>query len=236
MKIGTVTKDKGKLIASSILFCMLVYGYAARAQSSREKKLNVIIILSDDQGYGDFSCYGNPVLKTPALDKLYNESIRFSNFHVTPLCTPTRGELITGLDALHNKAMTVGTGRNILRRDIVTMPEVFRENGYRTGIFGKWHLGDNYPDRPMDRGFEKSIWFKGWGLLSEAEFDNDYYKTRYLDDIETKYSDKYCTDLWFDEAMKWMGEIAEKKQSGNSYSGVGLKNMYNREKLIGADI
>lgn len=213
MKIGTVTKDKGKLIASSILFCMLVYGYAARAQSSREKKLNVIIILSDDQGYGDFSCYGNPVLKTPALDKLYNESIRFSNFHVTPLCTPTRGELITGLDALHNKAMTVGTGRNILRRDIVTMPEVFRENGYRTGIFGKWHLGDNYPDRPMDRGFEKSIWFKGWGLLSEAEFDNDYYKTRYLDDIETKYSDKYCTDLWFDEAMKWMGEIAEKKQS-----------------------
>src|SRR5687768_9712298 len=162
MKIGTVTKDKGKLIATSILFCMLVYGYAARAQSSREKKLNVIIILSDDQGYGDFSCYGNPVLKTPALDKLYNESIRFSNFHVTPLCTPTRGELITGLDALHNKAMTVGTGRNILRRDIVTMPEVFKENGYRTGIFGKWHLGDNYPDRPMDRGFEKSIWFKGW--------------------------------------------------------------------------
>lgn len=218
MKFGKLEKRKFSRISAIGLFSILVYGFAASGQSSSwsslvaERKLNVIIILSDDQGYGDFSCHGNPVLKTPALDRLHNESIRFSNFHVTPLCTPTRGELITGLDAFHNNAITVGTGRNILRRDIITMPEVFKENGYNTGIFGKWHLGDNYPDRPMDRGFQKSIWFKGWGLLSEAEFNNDYYKTRYLDGVETKYSDKYCTDLWFEEAMKWMGEIAEKKE------------------------
>lgn len=176
------------------------------------KKPNVIVILTDDQGFGDFSCNGNPVLKTPAIDKLYAECVRFSDFHVAPLCTPTRGQLLSGLDALHNKAATVGTGRDMMRRDIITMPEVFKENGYRTGIFGKWHLGDNYPDRPMDRGFEKCIWFKGWGLLSEAEYDNDYYKTRYLDSLETVQSDKYCTDLWFDEAIKWMDQMNEEQQ------------------------
>ena len=174
------------------------------------QKPNVIIVLSDDQGYGDFSCYGNPVLKTPTLDKLCNESVSFSNFHVAPVCTPTRGELMTGLNALNNKACMVPSGRNLMKRNILTMPEVFNKNGYRTGLFGKWHLGDTYPDRPFDRGFERAVWHKGWGLPSEAEYDNDYYKTRYIDQLETKQSDKYCADLWFDEAIKWMDEKASK--------------------------
>lgn len=178
---------------------------------------NVIIVLSDDQGYGDFSCHGNPILKTPALDKLYNESIRFDNFHVAPLCTPTRGQLMTGLDAMHNGAATVLTGRNILRRDIITMPEIFSKNGYATGLFGKWHLGENYPDRPMDRGFQKCVWHKGWGLLSEIEFDNDYYETRYMDSLETKQSGEYCTNLWFNKAMEWMDEMAGRKQPFFTY-------------------
>lgn len=173
---------------------------------------NVIIVLSDDQGYGDFSCLGNPVLKTPYIDKFYEESIRFDNFHVTPLCTPSRGELMTGLDALHNRASNVLTGRGLMRRDIVTMPEIFRANGYRTGIFGKWHLGDTYPDRPADRGFEKCVWFKGWGLLSEIEYDNDYYGPRYMDGPDIKLSKQYCTDLWFSEAIKWMNEMADEHQ------------------------
>ncbi len=198
-----------KTLIFGFLFFMAIHKVHAQHPAMQP---NVIIILTDDQGYGDFSCNGNPVLKTPALDKLYSQSIRFSDFHVAPLCTPTRGELISGLEALHNKACTVGTGRDMMRRDIITMPEIFKQNGYRTGIFGKWHLGDNYPDRPMDRGFQKSIWFKGWGLLSEAEYDNDYYKTRYLDSLNTVQSNKYCTDLWFDEAIKWMGEMADKNQ------------------------
>lgn len=207
-----------KIISFLLLFFVLhsiaAIGQKAMPPASRP---NVIIVLSDDQGYGDFSCHGNPVLKTPALDKLYNEGIRFSNFHVTPLCTPTRGQLMTGLYAMNNKASNVLTGRGLMRRDITIMPEVFRDNGYRTGVFGKWHLGDVYPDRPMDRGFQKSIWTKGWGLLSETEFDNDYYKTRYMDSLETKYSDKYCSDLWFDEAMKWMDEISGTQQPFFTY-------------------
>ena len=185
--------------------------------SANTDKPNVIIVLTDDQGYGDLSCHGNPILQTPALDKLHNESVRFGDFHATPLCTPTRGQLMTGLDALDNKASTVGRGLALMRRDVITMPEVFNQNGYETGIFGKWHLGDSYPDRPMDRGFQKSVWIKGWGLLSEMEYDNNYYQTRYLDSLETKYSDKYCTDLWVDEAIDWMDKLSDQKQPFFTY-------------------
>jgi arylsulfatase len=172
--------------------------------SQKFEKPNVIIVLSDDQGFGDFSGHGNPILETPTLDKLASESVEFTDFHVAPLCTPTRGELMTGLDAYHNGASTVGYASGIVRRDVIMMPEFFKRNGYTTGIFGKWHLGDSYPDRPMDKGFDKSIWIKGWGLLSEMEYDNDYYETRYLDSLSTKYSGKYCSNLWFDKAMEWM--------------------------------
>lgn len=176
------------------------------AEGAGGQRPNVIIILTDDQGYGDFSCHGHPVLKTPNIDRLHDASVRFTDFHVAPVCTPTRGQLMTGLDALHNLASMVPSGRNLMRRDIPTMPAIFRASGYRTGLFGKWHLGDAYPDRPMDRGFERVIWFRGWGLQSEIEFDNDYQNTRYLDGLEVKSSGRYCTDLWFEEAMRWMEE------------------------------
>ena len=197
-------------------FFALIFFFSCR-QAYEYKMPNVIIVLADDQGYGDFSCNGNPVLETPSLDKLYDESIRFSDFHVCPLCTPTRGELLTGVDAMRNGAATVLTARNILKRNLITMPEVFKDNGYSTGIFGKWHLGDSYPDRPMDKGFQKCIWHKGWGLRSEIEFDNDYYETRYLDSLETKYSNKYCTNLWFDKAREWMEEMALQNKPFFSY-------------------
>lgn len=200
-----------KKLINSILFLLSVFFVKA------EKKPNVIVILSDDQGYGDFSCHGNPILKTPALDKLHDQSVRFSNFHVAPFSTPTRGQLLTGLDAMHNKASTVLSGCCMMRRDILTMPEAFSQNGYKTGIFGKWHLGDNFPDRPMDRGFDKALWIKGWGLLSEMEYDNDYYRTRYMDSLTVKQSDKYCTDLWFNKSIEWMDEMNNKGESFFTY-------------------
>lgn len=169
---------------------------------------NVIVILTDDQGYGDLSAHGNPILQTPNLDKLHNESVRLGDFHVASVCTPTRGELMTGLYSLRNKAGMVPAGRNLMRRDISTMPEAFATGGYTTGLFGKWHLGDTYPHRPLDRGFQRAVWHKGWGLASEIEYDNDYYYTRYLDQTEVRYSDRFCTNLWFDKAMEWMGEQA----------------------------
>ena len=178
---------------------------------------NIIVVLSDDQGYGDFSMHGNPILQTPTLDKLARQSIELTDFHVAPLCTPSRGQLMTGLDAYHNKAATVGSGSGIVKRDVMMMPELLKKNGYTTGLFGKWHLGESFPDRPMDNGFDKSIWVKGWGLLSETEYDNDYYETRYLDSLTTKYSTKYCSNLWFDKAMEWMGESAKNKKPFFTY-------------------
>ena len=141
-----------------------------RAASAAEKP-NVIVVLTDDQGYGDFSCHGNPVLKTPAMDRLHSESVRFTQFHSAPMCTPTRGQLMSGQDALRNGATSVTAGRALLRRGIPTMGDVFSAAGYATGIFGKWHLGDNYPYRPTDRGFQEAKYHLGFGISSAPDFD-----------------------------------------------------------------
>lgn len=174
------------------------------------KRPNVIVILTDDQGCGDLSIYGNPILKTPHTDRFASESVRFTDFHVTPASTSTRSQLMTGLDCLHNLACAVTAGRTVMRRDIPTAAELFQRGGYATGLFGKWHLGHAYPDRPQDRGFDKCVWFKGWGLQSEIEFDNDYINPRYLDGLVEKRASVYCTDLWFQEAMRWMAEQRKK--------------------------
>jgi arylsulfatase A-like enzyme len=193
--------------------------------AAARKRPNVIVILTDDQGYGDFGFTGNPVLKTPHTDQLASQSVKFTDFHVTPVCTPTRGQLMTGTDCLNNLASAVTAGRTIMRRDMPTMAELFRKAGYGTGIFGKWHLGHSYPDRPMDRGFDKAVWFKGWGLQSEIEFDNDYVNPRYLDDLTEKRASKYCTDLWFDEAMGWMKSRVDAKQPFLAYIPTNTPHM-----------
>jgi arylsulfatase A-like enzyme len=190
-------------LASSALTAAAL-GTGTLAQAAAPRRPNVIVILTDDQGYGDFSFTGNTILKTPHTDALAAQSVQFTDFHVTPVCTPTRGQLMTGNDSLHNLACAVTAGRTVPRRDMPNMAELFKKAGYATGLFGKWHLGHSYPDRPMDRGFDKAVWFKGYGLNSEIEFDNDYVTPRYLDDLVEKRSTKYCTDQWFDSAMDFI--------------------------------
>src|SRR5205807_10322310 len=104
-----------------------------------------------------FYCDGNPVLKTPNLDKLNSQSIPLTDFHVAPMGSPTRGQSMTGLDALHNGATSVCAGRSFMRRGIPTMAEIFAANGYGTGLFGRWHLGDSYPNLPQQRGFRQTV-------------------------------------------------------------------------------
>ena len=165
----------------------------------------MILVLTDDQGYGDLSCHGNPVLKTPYLDKLYRESIRLTDFHVAPMCAPTRGELLTGRDALGNGAYCVCSGRTFLRRGIPTMADVFARGGYRTGIFGKWHLGDNYPHRPQDRGFHEAVYHLGWGITSTPDYwNNDYFDDYFRHNGRLRQYPGYCTDVWFAEATRWI--------------------------------
>ena len=175
------------------------------AATAAPRRPNVIVILTDDQGYGDLSCHGNPVLKTPNLDRLHTQSVRFTDFHAAPMCSPTRGQLMTGLDALRNGATFPATERSRLRLGIPTMADVFAGNGYATGIFGKWHLGDNYPYRPMDRGFHTAKYHLSYGLSSSSDFDNDYFDGRYLENGTVRRFSGYCTDFWFREAIQWMG-------------------------------
>ena len=170
----------------------------------------MIIVLTDDQGYGDLSCHGNPTLKTPNLDRLHAQSVRLTDFHVAPMCTPTRSQLLTGRDALDNGAMNVSSGRTMIRRGIPTMADVFAAGGYRTGLFGKWHLGDNYPYRPQDRGFHKALWFPSSHIPSAPDaWNNDYFNTTYRTETGERVSlPGYCADVQFDQAMRWMEETA----------------------------
>jgi len=171
----------------------------------RAARPNVILILTDDQGYGDLSAHGNPRLKTPNIDRLHHESLRLTDFHVTPMCTPTRSQLMTGRDALMNGAMNVSSGRTLLRPDMPTMAGIFAAGGYRTGIFGKWHLGDGYPYRPEDRGFHEALWFPSSHIGSASDaWNNDYFNDRYRRNGRLERYSGYCTDVFFGEAMKWM--------------------------------
>ncbi len=169
------------------------------------KRPNVVIVMTDDQGLGDFSFTGNPALKTPHLDAFAKESVRLTDFHVCPMCSPTRGQLMTGLAALRNGATSVTAGRTFMRVGLPTLPEAFAKAGYRTGIFGKWHLGDSYPHRPIDRGFTESVYHLGWGQLqSTPEFDWPLIDGRYFHNGAGKRYKGHCTDFWFDSAEKWI--------------------------------
>ncbi|NLE36976.1 MAG: arylsulfatase [Pirellulaceae bacterium] len=195
-------------------FC-LVSGAESGTASPRP---NVIVVLTDDQGYGDLSCHGNPVLKTPHLDRLHSESVRFTDFHVAPMCTPTRAQLMTSVDALPSGAMNVSSGRTLLRRDLKTMADCFAASGYRTGIFGKWHLGDMYPYRPKDRGFHDSVVHRSSYIGSAADYwDNDYFDDHYRFDDEVRPVEGYCTDVFFDEAIRWIKDRRDKGEPFFAY-------------------
>lgn len=190
----------------AILFALTPLSIA-QANQQPDARPNVIVILTDDQGYGDLSCHGNPVLQTPNLDQLASESVCFNDFHVAPMCTPTRGQLMSGLDAFRNGAMNVSSGRTLLRPELKTLPAVFKDAGYQTGIFGKWHLGDNYPFRPVDRGFEETLWFPSSHVNAVPDYwDNDYFDDTYIHNGERKTYEGYCTDIFFNEAMHWIKE------------------------------
>ena len=171
----------------------------------RTDRPNVVLVMTDDQGYGDLACHGNAEIKTSNLDKLYAQSTRLTNFHVGPTCAPTRAALMTGRYANRTGVWHTVMGRSLLRKDEVTMANVFSAAGYRTGIFGKWHLGDNYPFRPQDRGFGEVLIHGGGGVGQTPDYwGNDYFDDVYLHNGERKKFAGYCTDVWFDRAIKFI--------------------------------
>ena len=171
---------------------------------------NVLLIMTDDQGYGDLSCHGNPTLKTPNLDLLHSQSIRFTDFHVSPFCTPSRAALMTGRYPARTGAYRTSSGRTSLNAREKTLGNLFSQNGYATGMFGKWHLGDCAPSRPMDMGFEKSVWHRCGGVTQISDYwSNDYFDDTYLVGDHWKKFEGYCTDVWFDQTMQFISTAAQ---------------------------
>jgi arylsulfatase A-like enzyme len=184
---------------------------AAEGREASAAPPNVILIMTDDQGYGDLACHGNPVIQTPHLDRLHDESVRLTNFHVDPACAPTRAALMTGRYAHRVGLWHVVMGRTLLHPDEITIAELFRDAGYRTGIFGKWHLGDNYPFRPQDQGFEE-VWTHGGGVVGHTPdyWMNEYFDDHYLHNGEWEQVEGYCTDVWIDRALVFLNEDPDK--------------------------
>ncbi|MCX7818996.1 MAG: arylsulfatase [Kiritimatiellae bacterium] len=166
---------------------------------------NVVIILTDDLGYGDLGCHGNPMIRTPNLDRLHAESVRFTDFHVDPTCSPTRAALMTGRYSTRVGVWHTVMGRSLMFRDETTIAEVFAAHGYRTACIGKWHLGDNYPMRPQDRGFHETLIHGGGGIGQTPDWwGNDYVDDHYLHNGEWRAFRGYCTDVFFDAAIAFI--------------------------------
>ena len=178
---------------------------APRTREDRERRPNFIMIMTDDQGYGDLGCHGNPHLRTPNIDKLHAESVRFTNFYVTPVCAPTRAGLLTGRDHYRTGVVDTYMGRAMMDPSEVTIAEALRAAGYRSGIFGKWHLGDNYPLRPHERGFDESLVHRGGGIAQPHEPIMTGYFNPILQQngVERQY-EGYCTDVFTDAAIDFI--------------------------------
>ncbi|WP_246145876.1 arylsulfatase [Rubripirellula lacrimiformis] len=168
------------------------------------------MIVTDDQGYGDMSCHGNPWLKTPHLDQLASESVRLEDYHVDPVCTPTRAALMTGRYCTRVGAWAVVQGRQLLQRDESTIANVFADAGYRTGMFGKWHLGDAHPYAPRFRGFQDVVCHLAGGADEIGNpVENDFFDdTYYRNGVPEKF-DGYCTDVFFSELQRFVTQESD---------------------------
>jgi len=202
---------RNNITSPSILVFLAVLFYQNSCVQSDEPT-NVIIVMTDDQGYGEIASHGNPWIDTPYLDQLRAESTRFTDFHVSPTCSPTRAALLTGHYSNRTGVWHTIAGRSLLRENEVTIADIFSQNGYETGIFGKWHLGDNYPFRPQDRGFKKTVVNGGGGVGQQPDtWGNDYFNDVYLHDGKPEKFNGYCTDIWFDHALAFIKKHQGKK-------------------------
>ena len=188
--------------------------------SAAAERPNVVVIMSDDQGGGDYGFLGNRVIRTPELDAMHRRSGFLSRFYVSPVCAPTRASLMTGRYNYRTRCIDTFVGRSMMDSDEVTMAEFLRDAGYRTGIYGKWHLGDNYPLRAMDQGFQDSLVHRGGGIGQPSDpigAEGKYTDpTLFRNGVETPMKG-YCTDIYFDAAMDFISKSAQDDKNFFTY-------------------
>jgi len=184
-----------------IEFLLMAITSAALAQQP-----NVIMIMTDDTG-NNIGYQGNPYVTTPHIDSLATEGVSLSNFHQMPMCTASRAGLMSGQYAEHTGAWRTSLGRTMMRGDVYTIAEAFRDNGYATGHYGKWHLGDNWPMAPQDQGFNDVVGLRCGGIGQIADYwGNDYFDDTYYRNGKPEKFEGYCTDVFFNETMRFIRE------------------------------
>ena len=187
----------------------------AAADSLAGSRPNIVLVMTDDQGMGDLSCMGNQVLRTPNIDRFYEISTRLTDFQVSPTCAPTRAALMSG-----RPPFKVGVTHTILQRermapDVFTMPQALQSAGYLTGLFGKWHLGDEEAYLPQNRGFNEVLMHGagGIGQVNLGDFppnaDNVYFDNVLLHNDTIVQTKGFCTDVFFQAALGWIKQQCE---------------------------
>ena len=181
-------------------------GAGCASAARQDPRPNVLFILLDDAGYGDVGCHGNPQVQTPTIDRLWSESTRLTHFYAQPVCTPTRACLMTGRYFLRTRAIDT-LYRDQMDPQEVTIAQVFKSAGYRTGIFGKWHLGSNYPMRPIDKGFDEAVAIRSGGMAHWFDYPGNSYFNPYLEhNGRAQRYEGYCNDIFFQEAGKFISQ------------------------------
>lgn len=197
-------------------FVLLLALIAALCQSRNSSaaplpaRPNIILVMTDDQGYGELACHGNSIIKTPHLDRLHRESVRFTDFHVSPTCAPTRTALMTGRHEFRSGVTHTILERERMSLKSVTIAQVLQRAGYSTGIFGKWHLGDEAPYQPGKRGFDEVFIHGGGGIgqtypgsCGDAP-GNTYFDPAILHNGTFEKTKGFCTDVFFAQALNWI--------------------------------
>jgi arylsulfatase len=192
-------------------------GLAQTSGAERARQPNIVIVMPDDIGYGDFSCLGNPIIQTPAVDAFWRQSVRFTDFHVSPTCAPTRAALMTGRHEFKNGVTHTINERERLTLRATTVVDALRKAGYSTGIFGKWHLGDE-PDRwPNKRGFDE-MFIHGAGGIGQSypgscgdAPGNTYFNPAINHNGKFEKTHGYCTDVFFNQAIAWIDTVRDKQ-------------------------
>lgn len=192
---------------------LLMFGLtvvATVAQAADTRRPNVVLIITDDQGYGDLGAHGNPVLQTPHLDRLARESAELTRFYVSPVCAPTRAALLTGRYNYRTGVTDTFLGRAMMEPREKTVAEYLSAAGYRTGIFGKWHLGDCFPMRAMDQGFQESLVHRGGGIgqPSDPPEATSYFDPVLFHNGNAERKQGYVSDVITDAAIAFVEQQA----------------------------
>ena len=232
------SKASVAVVLTVSLFGLLAGAAPIAAKTLAGSRPNIILVITDDQGMGDLSCTGNPYLQTPHLDAFHAQSTRFSDFHVSPTCSPTRAALMSGRHPLE-----VGVSHTVGHRDhlapaVVTLPQALQQAGYQTGLFGKWHLGDEPGYLPQDRGFHEVLMHPAGGLGQykwgdfEPNVDARYFDNVLLHNDTIVQTTGFCTDVFFDAALAWTGKQLEAGKPFFTYIALNAPHspMYAPEK------